>query len=93
MDVYYTFLDYTPCRDDGHRVPGNIVELDRLGAYIATLVTCLKEREIRRGHRRDIYTNTYASYPTAAIRQLAGPVGLFLKIGPGKLYFCTSLVR
>lgn len=45
LDVYYEFIDFTPCSDDGDGVDGSIAQLACLDAWMETVVTYLPERE------------------------------------------------
>lgn len=45
INVYYTSLNYTPCRDDSDRVEGSIAQLTHLDAQIAKVATWLTEWE------------------------------------------------
>lgn len=68
---------------------GSILQLARLHAWIAPVVTSLTERKMGEGHRQNTCADTYASYVTVAIRKLVGRVGSFLKAcEPDKIY-CT----
>lgn len=57
-NVNHTFLDYTPCSDEGDREEGNHMQPAHLGTWIATAVTCLVGLE-KRGGRRKIYMQIY----------------------------------
>lgn len=43
LDVYYTFLGYRPCSNEGDRVKSRIAQLARFDTWTATVVTCLTE--------------------------------------------------
>lgn len=43
MNVYNTFLEYTPCRAEGDRVEGSTAQLAHHVAWIAAVVICLTE--------------------------------------------------
>lgn len=91
LNAYYTFLNYAPFSEEGNRVEGSIVQVARLDAWIATVATCLIERERRGYHRQKIYADTYKSRETAAIRQVVGRASSFLKSRhTDKIYFAPA---
>lgn len=50
LGVFYTFLDYIPCFDEGDRVESRIARPAGLDAWIAAVEICLTERQSRQGH-------------------------------------------
>lgn len=80
LDIYYTFINFSLCRDERNGVEGNIAQLAFLDSLIATVVACRAKLERRGGHRKKMYADTYFSYVTAAFKQLVGRVGAFLEV-------------
>lgn len=80
--VLRKFLDYNPNVDEGKDnklVDSSMVLLSLLDAWVATVVTCLTEREKRGSLGQKVYADTYGRLLTLTTEQLTGNMRLFVE--------------
>lgn len=91
INIFHTCFKKALCRNEGNEAKGSIARLARLDAWIATVVTYPTERKTHGDKGQTMYSIKYAFYVTAAIRQIVGRVGPFLKAWePGAKYVAPA---
>lgn len=83
FDVFYAILAYTAPSGKNDIVEMSIIQLVRVDAWVANVLTCLEHREKNCRNRQNVYEDIFTSHVSAALNRLNEQIHRLVKIrGP-----------
>lgn len=80
VHIHYTFSDYILINGNEYVVERTMIWLVHRDSLVATVLTCLEHPEKQGELRKKVYTNTFTSHVSDAVRKLIEKVFKFVQI-------------
>lgn len=80
VDIFYALLDYSQLSGNDDIVNGSIMKPARPNGCVVTVLTCLKQKIKRGGHRQKVFVNTFTGHMSETANQLIEQARRFLQI-------------